>query len=273
MMRSKIRTIRSIWMHQVSYIWDTKPIKRIEEKFTAVNKENGKVEDFDTKQIRDISVKAKTHIKPGKRKTESRKAEIAKNVALIYITQGKDEEALKAMEAAVKENPDDVGLLQNQADMYYRLGNTDKYKEVMESIVSKDPENPNLFYNLGVTSAKVGDTEKALEYYNKAIELKSDFAAPKINIAALILGGEKKLNDQMNSLGTSSADNKKFDELKKKKQDLYRKAIPYLEGALKLDTKNIGAVRTLMQIYYQLDDSKADQMKAKLKTLEAEAAK
>ena len=179
----------------------------ISESYTAYNKETKQVETFGSKQLRDFSVKAGTHIKPEVTKIESKKSEITKNIALIYISQGKDEEAIKAMEAAKKENPNDPALLQSEADIFYKLGNIDKYQELMKKIVANDPENPDLLYNLGVSASRLGDNEQALKYYEKVLELKSD-------------------------------------------------------------PDNIEAVRTLMQIFYQLDDPKADDMKNKLKALE-----
>ncbi|MDY8138989.1 tetratricopeptide repeat protein [Aquimarina sp. 2201CG5-10] len=240
----------------------------VQEQFVATNKETGEVDPFDSKQVRDISVKAGTHIKPEVKVTESRKGEIAKNIALIYISQGKDEEAMKAMEDAKRENPNDPSLLQAEADMFYKLGNIAKYKEIMEKIVANDPENPDLLYNLGVSASRLGDNDQAIGYYKKAIELKPDYTSAQINIAAIILSGETELNDKMNSLGGSSADYKKFDVLKKQKEDLYKEAVPFLEAALKSAPDNVEAVRTLMQIFYQLDDPKADVMKSKLKALE-----
>ncbi len=236
--------------------------------FFATNKETGKEEPFDSKQTRDLMIKSGSHIKPEARKTESRKGEIAKNIALIYITQGKDEEAMKALEDAKKENPGDSALLQAEADVFYKLGNIEKYKEIMEQIVANDPENPDLLYNLGVSASRLGDNEQALDYYKKALELKPDYAAAQINIAALILEGEKAIVDKMNNLGTSSKDYKIYDELKQKRMDLYSSAVPYLEGALENNPDNVEAVRTLMNIFYQLDDPKAETMKNKLKALE-----
>ncbi|MBW1296776.1 tetratricopeptide repeat protein [Aquimarina litoralis] len=242
--------------------------KGVEDRFTATNKETGDVETFDSKDLRDFSVKAGTHIKPEASKTKSRQAEITKNIALIYITQGKDEEAIKAMEAAKAQNPNDPALMQEEANMFYKLGNIEKYQELMQQIVKNDPENPNLLYNLGVSASRLGDNDQAIKYYEKALEIKPDYTSAQINIAAIILSGETALNEEMNSLGGSSADYKRFDVLKKQKQDLYRKAVPYLEGALQSKPDNVDAVRTLMQIFYQLDDPKAEDMKSKLKALE-----
>ncbi|RZS90455.1 tetratricopeptide repeat protein [Aquimarina brevivitae] len=238
------------------------------EQYVATNKETGEVDVFDSKQARDLTVKAGTHIKPEMRVTASKTGEIAKNVALIYINQGKDELAMKAMEKAKEENPEDSSLMQAEADMYYKLGNIAKYKEIMEQIVANDPENADLLYNLGVSSSKLGDNEQAIAYYEKALEIRPDYTSAQVNIASLILSEEAALVEEMNSLGTSSADYKRYDELNEKRQGIYKRAIPYLEGALNNKPDNVEVVRTLMNIFYQLDDPRAEAMKNKLKSLE-----
>ncbi|WP_271768156.1 tetratricopeptide repeat protein [Aquimarina algiphila] len=240
----------------------------IKTEFVATDKATGKVEPFDSKLIRDASVKSGSYIKPETRTSESKKGEIAKNIALIYMSQGKDEEAVAAISDAKKENPNDAALMQAEADVYYKLGNIAKYKEIMEQIVANDPENPDLLYNLGVSASRLGDNDQALGYYKKALELKPDYTAAQINIASIILGGETKIVDEMNGLGTSSKDNKRYEELKVERQNIYINAVPYLEGALKSKPDNVEAIRTLMNIYYQLDNPKADEMKSKLKALE-----
>ena len=240
----------------------------IETTYVATKVEDGTEETFPNKNMRDLSVKSKSHIKPRDDVSESKRSEITKNIALIYISQGKDEEAMKAMEAAKAENPEDTSLMQAEADMFYKLGNLEKYSEITEKIVAKDPNNPDLLYNLGVSASKLGDNEKAMEYYKKTLELKPDYGSAQLNMASLILSGETAIVDKMNGLGTSTADYKRYDELKEERKELYKKAIPFLEGALQSNPDNVEAVRTLMNIYYQLEDPKAEEMKGKLNALE-----
>ncbi|WP_459212426.1 tetratricopeptide repeat protein [Aquimarina rhabdastrellae] len=236
--------------------------------YVATEKKTGKEKVFSTKSERDLLVKAGEYIVPKQRQSASKKGEIAKNIALIYMSQGKNEEAIKAMEDAKKENPNDNGLLQAEADIQYKLGNLAKYKELMKEIIANDPNNADLYYNLGVSASKLGENDEALEYYKKAIELNPNYGSAQINIAAIILSKEGKIVEEMNGLGTSSKDYARYDVLKKERNNVYKSAVPYLEGALKANPENVEAVRTLMNIFYQLDDPKADIMKEKLKALE-----
>jgi tetratricopeptide (TPR) repeat protein len=237
--------------------------------FVATRKETGEVEAFENENVRNIAVKSGEFIKPETRVSESKKGEILRNLTLIYIEQGNNEKAVELMKVARAENPSDVYLMRADADMSYKMGDVERYNELMNKIVESDPENPEIYFNLGVGSAEIGNNEKAIGYYNKALELKPDYESALINIAVLILSGEDELVEQMNSLGNSSADNKKYDALKQERNDLYSETKPYLEKAIKLSPNNPEVMRTLMNIYGQLaDDANYKEMKAKLEALE-----
>jgi hypothetical protein len=60
--------------------------------------------------------------------------------------------------------------------------------------------------------------------------------------------------DEMNSLGTSTADNRRYDELKKLREGLYLQCVPILKKLIDLD-QNIESVRTLMNIFGTLGDN------------------
>lgn len=241
----------------------------IQKEFFATNKETGEVEVFD-KTTRDLYVKSKTHIKPGERNTESKKAEIVKNVALIYVSNGDNEKALEAMKDARAESPDDINLLLSEANVHFKMGNKDEFKRLLEIATKKDPNNAELQYNLGVIASESGDAEAARKYYDKAIELDPKFTNAYINIAALVLNGEQALIEEMNSLGASAADDKRYDELREERQALYKSAVPYLDKALGINPKNINAAKTLMNIYSVLGETdKFKSMKEKVEAIEA----
>ncbi|EMY81406.1 PEP-CTERM system TPR-repeat lipoprotein [Psychroflexus gondwanensis ACAM 44] len=239
------------------------------EQFIAINKETGEEEIFESKNMRDISVKTGEYSDPSQKKTPSLTGEIAKNITLIYIQEDQPDKALEAIKKAKEENPDDVSLLQAEADLYYRIGKIDKYDEMMKQVVKMDPENPSLYYNLGVASEQLGDEKSSKEYYKKAIELDSEMVNAYINLAALTLNKERDIVEEMNSLGNSRADNKKYQELNEQKKQFYKDALPYLEKASELDPKNMSALQTKLNIYYQLEmNEKAKALQEKINSLQ-----
>ena len=221
----------------------------IEENFYATNAETQVEEMFDSKVLRDLSVKSKSHVNPKDELTKSKFPEIIKNIALIYVQNGNNEKALEAMAIAREQDPENINLLLTEANVYYTMGDTMKFKELLEVAVQKDPSNPELQYNLGVISSEIDDFENAKKYYLRAIELKQDYVNAYINLSALILGQEESILDQMNNLGSSAADDRKYDELKAKRNQLYIDAIPYLESAISVDKNNYQAAKTLSNIY------------------------
>lgn len=241
--------------------------------YYATDKETGEEQVFPDPKSRDLSVKiAKTHNNPRDEKSKSKKAEIVKNIALIYVSQGEDEKALASMADARKENPDDLGLLLSEANVHLKMGNRDKFKALMEEATAKDPNNAELQYNLGVLAAEGGNNEEAKGYYSKAISINPNYVDAYNNLAVVILAGEADIVEEMNGLGTSSADNRRYDELKEEKNQLYREAIPHLEKALSLRASNVDTAKTLMNIYSVLGETdKFKEMKAKVEKLEAAA--
>lgn len=241
----------------------------IETQYYATNKETDEEEILD-KSTRDLYVKAKSHIKPGERKTESRKPEIVKNIALIYVNNGDNEKALAAMKDARSESPNDINLILSEANVHYKMGNTEEFKALLQKATEMDPKNAELQYNLGVISAESEEFDEAKSRYLKAIELDPNYINAYINLSALVLEREKPLIEEMNGLGTSKADDKRYDELREERQSIYKEAVPYLSKALEIDSKNISAAKTLMNIYSILGETdKYNDLKANVEALES----
>jgi tetratricopeptide (TPR) repeat protein len=242
----------------------------IETEYYATNVETGEEEVLD-KNTRDLYLKTKSHIKPGERKTDSKQPEIVKNIALIYVSNGDNEKAIAAMKEARAQSPDDVNLILTEANVHYKMGNTEEFKELLKKATEMEPRNAELQYNLGVISAESDNPDEAKAYYEKAIELDPSYINAYINMSALVLAKEEPIIKEMNSLGSSKADNKKYDELREERQELYKEAVPYLSKALEIAPKNLNAAKTLMNIYSILGETdKYKSLKEKVALLEAE---
>ena len=226
-------------------------------------------EDFfgttaEAKTERDNKVKLKVYSNPRDEKIPSKRGEIYKNIALILLQKDKTEQAKAALSDARKANPEDLSLIISEADLYLKLQDFATYKKLVSEVLEKDPNNPDLLFNLGVVSSKT-DAVSAETYYKKAIELKPDYVNAYLNLSILKLEGETKIVDEMNKLGTSEKDNKRYEVLKKQREDIFKSAIPYLEKANELDPKNEDVAATLLNVYGALEmTDKKKALKAKM---------
>lgn len=213
----------------------------------------------------DLYKKSKSYEGFREEETPSRFPEIVKNIALIYSELGDNDKAMSAVQEARKENPDDLNLILTEANIYIQLGEKERFKELMSQAIAQDPNNANLLYNLAVVTSDLGDKAAARGYYEKAIEIDPNYRNAYLNLVALILEGEQDIVEQMNSLGTSAADNARYDSLKSSREDLYRECVPILKSLIKIGDAEEDAIKTLMNIYGTLGDTEGfKEMKALL---------
>lgn len=226
----------------------------IETKYYITEVESGNEIEINSETEFNLLQKSKDYSDPREEETESKLPEIVKNIALIYKELGENDKALAAIEDARLSNPDDVGLIITAANIYFELDDKEAFKLTMAEAIEKDPNNAVLYYNLGVVSGELGEKDAAVSYYEKSIELDPSNENSYLNLVALILDGEQNIVNEMNNLGTSRTDNLRYDELKKLREDLYRKCVPILKDLIAINN-NVEAIRTLMNIYGTLGDN------------------
>lgn len=187
--------------------------------------------------------------------SDSKLPEIVKNIALIYVQKGDNEAAMQAVKDARSMSPKDVGLILTEADLYNKIGDEARFASLMEEAIAQDPNNAVLYYNLGVVNGNKGNREASISYYKKAIELDPNYEATYLNLASVILEGEAEIVEEMNTLGTSASDNRKYDALKQKREGLFLEAVPYLETLVSINPNNADALTTLKNIFGTIGDT------------------
>ncbi|NRT13581.1 lipopolysaccharide assembly protein LapB [Flavobacterium sp. 14A] len=231
--------------------------------YLAVNKITSENDLFATVQERDRMVKLGTHIDPTTEEIPSKRGEIYKNIALILVQNGKTAEAKEAIAAARKSNPEDTSLILTEANLYLETKDFDTYKKLITEALAANPNDADLLFNLGVVSSNAKNIADAEKYYTKALEINPKYLNAYINMAALKLEKEGSIIAEMNKLTNSDKDMKRYDVLKKQREDLFRAAIPYLQKSLELEPKNTDVAKTLLGVYSALE------MTAEKKALEA----
>jgi tetratricopeptide (TPR) repeat protein len=234
--------------------------------YFAVNKVNGEEQLFTTARERDQMVKLGTHEKPRTEEIPSKRGEIYKNMALILVQNGKVAEAKKAVAEARATNPDDKSLILTEANLYLDTKDYDTYKKLITEVLEHNPNDADLVFNLGVISYNAKNLVDAEKYYKRAIEIKPDYVNAYLNLAILKLDADKKLFEEIQKLGNSEKDNKRYEVLKKQREAVFTSALPYLEKASELDGTNEEVKGTLLSVYRALEmTEKAKALKAKMK--------
>jgi len=235
--------------------------------YIATNVLTGEEVPFTNKAERDKMVTFKTHINPKEQKIPSKRGEIYKNYALILVQKDRVEEAKAAFAEAKAETPDDVSLLVNESDLYLKLKDYDTYKKLVSEILIKNPNDADLIYNLGVVTLEANQLDEAEAYFKRALVLNPNYANAYLNLAALKLKPDDKLVAEMNKLGASEKDNKRYEILKKERVATFQSALPYLEKGHELSPDNDDVATNLLSVYNFLEmTDKYKALKATLKT-------
>jgi clan AA aspartic protease (TIGR02281 family) len=221
--------------------------------FYAVNKINAEEQIFSTAKERDQMVKLGTHEKPRNEELPSKRGEIYKNMALILVQNGKVAEAKKAIAEARVANPEDKTLILTEANLYLDTKDFDTYKKLITEVLAQSPNDADLVFNLGVISYNAKNLADAEAYYSRALEIKPDYVNAILNLAILKLDADKKLFEEIQKLGNSEKDNKRYEVLKKQREVVFKSALPFLEKAAELDGSNKEVISTLLSVYRALE--------------------
>ena len=227
--------------------------------YYAVEKESGKEQVFQDEKSRNFSVDViGTHEAPRDEMAESVEIDILRSMAAIYKTQEEYDKSIIYLDLAKKIDENDINLILLESNVRWEMGEVDEYQKLISKALEIEPDNVDLVFNLGVVNADKGNFDDAIGYYNKAIEIDPNYTKAYLNAAALILEKEGPIIEEMNSLGMSTADYNRYDELKIERENLYKSAIPYLEEVYNQENDNLNAARTLKNIFSALGDTDSE---------------
>ena len=240
----------------LEYYYELKRLKYTGERsiYFAFNTTSKVEENFgDNKNLRDLAIKAGSHTKPREEKIPSKAGVVYKNIALILVQKGKVDEARAAVAEARKANPEDSGLILTEAELYLQIKDYETYTRLVNEALQKDPTNVDLVYNLGVISTNANKLEDAEKYYKRAIEIDPNYFNALLNLSELLLRADEKFVTEMNKLGTSEKDNKRYEVIKAERDKNFRSVLPYLEKAVELKGSDEAAKKTLLSVYNALE--------------------
>ncbi len=237
--------------------------------YTVVNKETGKKEEFNDPATAKLLVTGGTHKDFKKEKTKSLRPDLIANILYVYGEKGADEDAIKFIEDAKKEDPNNLDLIIGEGNYYLKKGDNEKFAAAMQKAVELDPNNKLYNFNLATALYQLKKYDEAKKYYQKTIDIDPTYVDAYKGLAYIVLVPEKALTDKMNTDEVLMND-RLFNKYKNQQKELYKKALPYFENALKYAPEDEEVLYALNKIYRDLDmTQKAKEVHQKLKEVKA----
>ncbi len=181
-----------------------------------------------------------------------------------YNHQKNAKDIFSIIEEARGAYPDDLIIRNQELNYYLSAGKHEELAKKLEAAAAKEPNNSEILNNLAFAylsmanakDGKKGDvaqlTAKAEDAFKAALKLSPENGSSNYNFGALYFNQGIDLNEQMNAIAASAApDQKKYDDLKSKRDALFLKSTPYLEKAYSIYSANETNLRGEDQANYK----------------------
>ena len=160
----------------------------------------------------------------------------------------------KALTAARKEFPNDVGLINLEIQEYLDTKDYDKALSILDEAIAASPENELYYYVKGdIYLNQKEDEEQALAMYAKAVEINPEYSDALYMSGFVYFNRAKDITEEINALPGSAV--KKYEALKKKQKEVFKQSLPYFEKALEVSPKDQDTLKALREVYYKIGDT------------------
>jgi tetratricopeptide (TPR) repeat protein len=167
-----------------------------------------------------------------------------------YQQKGDTATSVAIMKEAFNKYPEDQSILVQLINYYITTGKSGDAIIYLDKAIAKEKDNPSFYLAKGIALDKMGKQDEAIAEYEQAIKVKSDYADAYYNIGVIYFNHGVKQFDVANSVPTN--EQAKFESEKKKSDDEFAKAVPYLEKAVEYNPKDTYIKDQLKNLYYRL---------------------
>lgn len=167
-----------------------------------------------------------------------------------YQQKGDTLTSVKIMKEAFDKFPEDQSILVQLINYYITTGKPEEAINYLDKAIAKEKDNPSFYLAKGIALDKLGRQDEAIKEYELALKVKADYADAYYNIGVIYFNRGVKQFDVANAVPTN--DQAKFEAEKKKSDDEFTKAVPYLEKAVEYNPKDTYVKDQLKNLYYRL---------------------
>ncbi len=167
-----------------------------------------------------------------------------------YQMMGDTAQAISTMKEAILKYPNEQNIQVQLINYYITHGQSNEALDYLDKAIEKESTNSSFHLAKGVCLDKLNRQDDAIKSYLKAIELKVDNPDAYYNISVIYVNRGVKQFEIANGVPTN--EQARYEAEKNKADDQFRKAVPYLENALKYKPEEIDWKNQLKNLYYRL---------------------
>lgn len=179
------------------------------------------------------------------------KAQIYISMANIMKSEKDTAGALAILAKGRQAFPAEKALVVEEVNIYLSGNNSGKALEMLTKAIELDPKNSSLYFAKGKCYDDMKDKANAELNYKKSFEVDPNYFDGYYNLGIMFFNEGAETANAANKVPTKEV--KKYDELKKKAQNSFKVAQPYLEKALELQPKDYNTLLALQQLYANIN--------------------
>ena len=197
----------------------------------------------------------------------------------LLMAAGDEAGGLAALNKGREMFPDNKDILFAEINYYIGKGDYVTLETKLQEAIEKEPDNVGLYNALGnvymnlsqeaTDATKASDYEKkSIGYYNEVLARDASNLDATYSIGSMYFNTAVKKSVEINQLGTTKADQVKYDALNGEITSLFNQALPYFEKAIALDANDRNTLIALKEIYARKNDyAKSKEYGARLDAL------
>ncbi|MBT8219361.1 MAG: tetratricopeptide repeat protein [Bacteroidia bacterium] len=219
-------------------------------------------------------------------KKGSTNGDVYKEMFNVAVAEGKEDEALGYLAKGREVDPENATLLFAEINYLIKKEEYGKLETLLKVAIEREPDNPSVYSTLGTVynqlfkkSNDEGDKakakeyfDKALDYYNQALGVDSEFFNAIYSIGELYYNSAAAVITDLQALESdySKEGLKKYEAKKEEMMTFFDSALPYFKRAEKLDPNDRNTMIAMKEIFARKGDIEtSNQIKERIDKLTA----
>lgn len=182
-------------------------------------------------------------------------------ISQSYMEMGDTLKAESLLKSLPEKFPGDKNITLQLIDLYIKSGKNDEALKYLDVAKKDDPGNYSLYFAEGIIYLNANNYDPAIVDLTKSVELKGDLYDSQYGLGAAYINKASDMFVKANDI----MDVNKYNAAIEEAMAVFAKAVPYMEKALELKPDDVYAMDGLKQLYYRLKmTDKYNDIKAKL---------